>query len=43
MRHHTLECEKRKVGAKGEEKEGTEGRLSTKLERKEQGCSIGVI
>lgn len=38
-----MECEKRKVGAKGEEKEGREERLSTKLERKEQGCGISVI
>lgn len=38
-----MEFEKRKVGAKGEEKEGKEERLSTKLERKEQGCGTGVI
>lgn len=38
-----MECEKRKVGAKGEEKEGRVGSLSTKLERKEQGCGIIVI
>lgn len=30
-----MECEKKKVGAKGEEKAGREGRLDTKLERKE--------
>lgn len=38
-----MECEKRKVGAKGEEREGREGRLSTKLDRKEQCCGTSVI
>lgn len=38
-----MECEKRKVGAKGVEKEEREGRLNTKLERKEPACAVSVI
>lgn len=36
VKHHTMEYEKAKVGAKGEEKEGG---LSTTLERRELGIS----